>query len=154
MPYTKEQMKEYNREYNKQNPRDTKEYSKNYYQKNKERLLQLEKERYRKKNPIPKIKFTPEEQKESKDKARIKYRATEKGQKIIKKQDWKKRGVKFTAEEFETIWSQYWKQTECECCGINFTEEWKHKKCLDHDHNTGEFRFILCWTCNINRKSD
>ena len=35
----------------------------------------------------------------------------------------------------------------CEICGIEFNNTvWKNK---DHDHYTGEFRFVLCSTCNF-----
>ena len=36
----------------------------------------------------------------------------------------------------------------CECCGISPEESSKGKLCYDHDHNTMEFRGVLCHTCN------
>ena len=33
--------------------------------------------------------------------------------------------------------------SHCDCCGVLLT-----KPCLDHDHNTLEFRGWLCYSCN------
>ena len=38
----------------------------------------------------------------------------------------------------------------CELCNIKFTQEIKDQRCMDHDHNTGYFRKVLCRGCNAN----
>ena len=40
---------------------------------------------------------------------------------------------------------RFWSTSNCEIC--NKIVEGKNK-CIDHDHNTGEFRGILCQRCN------
>ena len=83
------------------------------------------------------------------------YRNTDKGIKSRFKKKWKLRGVKFTDEEFESIWKEYTTQTHCEFCYTELNKnDYRTKKCLDHDHETGQFRFILCFYCNITRQSD
>ena len=47
-------------------------------------------------------------------------------------------------------WSHYRKQETCEMCGDRFVpNSFNKKKCADHDHLTGEFRFALCNDCNL-----
>ena len=59
---------------------------------------------------------------------------------------WKRRGVVGDLEAIHDRWEQ---ATNCEVCGVSFEGV---KKCMDHDHDTGEFRQILCASCN-NRDS-
>ena len=47
-----------------------------------------------------------------------------------------------TEEMYEDIMSR----TECEICKCSL--EGKGKRHIDHDHQTGEFRGVLCNTCN------
>jgi len=54
--------------------------------------------------------------------------------------------INFTDEEFEFIWGVYESIEECMKCGKTFKNS--RDKCFDHDHSTGEPRYILCRTCN------
>lgn len=55
-----------------------------------------------------------------------------------------------TVEEYEAMWEA--QQGKCKICGqhiaVHSTE--RHKvACIDHDHETGRVRGLLCWHCNI-----
>jgi len=62
---------------------------------------------------------------------------------------WKKRGLIY--EDYDKLYDYYLSVEECENCGIELNQDTGTKKCMDHDHNTGEFRNILCMTCNFIR---
>ena len=146
MPFDrKEYMKKYNREYHKKKPRDKKDYSKNYYKQNKDALLAQQREYYHQ-NKEKKLEYQKNYYKEN---------SYDKNPKKYLKSCWKSAGVKFTDEEFESIWKEYTTQSHCEFCYTELNNnDYRTKKCLDHDHETGKFRFILCWYCNITRQSD
>tara|TARA_R110002020_G_scaffold3189_1_gene14590 strand:- start:108 stop:446 length:339 start_codon:yes stop_codon:yes gene_type:complete len=57
--------------------------------------------------------------------------------------NWKRRGVKGDLNELYEI---YIGTLKCQCCEYIFTCD--KNKCLDHNHETGEFRKILCRNCN------
>tara|TARA_R110000787_G_scaffold135927_1_gene248312 strand:- start:243 stop:701 length:459 start_codon:yes stop_codon:yes gene_type:complete len=64
---------------------------------------------------------------------------------------WKRRGVKFTEEEFEFLYASYINTTECQLnIHINCSKTFKNTKDrhLDHDHKTGKPRAICCCKCN------
>jgi len=55
--------------------------------------------------------------------------------------------INFTDEEFEFIWGVYENIDKCMLCSNEFKNSFD--KCLDHNHYTGEVRYILCRNCNF-----
>tara|TARA_R110000744_G_scaffold4266_3_gene15533 strand:- start:3040 stop:3369 length:330 start_codon:yes stop_codon:yes gene_type:complete len=101
-----------------------KEYNKIYREKNKEKLLEYNK--------------TPECLKSKK----ISEWKTK--MKIILREN----------EDWDSVYEYYLICERCDNCDVTLTKE-KYSsstsKCLDHDHNTGFIRNILCNSCNIKR---
>jgi hypothetical protein len=62
------------------------------------------------------------------------------------KSSWKKYGLIVTEEEFESIYYMYIYATNCELCNKEFPNT--QDRSMDHDHETGEFRNIVCNKCN------
>jgi hypothetical protein len=67
------------------------------------------------------------------------------------KSEWIKNDVKFTNDEFEFIWLEYKKAVNCDLCKTKFKNSLD--KQLEHNHDTGEVRNIVCRSCN-QRKED
>ena len=65
---------------------------------------------------------------------------------MIKK--WKKRGL--ISEIYGAIYDYYNGVLNCERCSVTLTtgENCKTRKCLDHCHQTGLFRDVICHSCN------
>ena len=59
--------------------------------------------------------------------------------------NWKRRGIIDT--DYEALFEYYLNCTECMICLNRFDK--RINKHLDHDHDTGEPRFILCRSCNV-----
>ena len=62
------------------------------------------------------------------------------------KSKWKQRGL--VIDNFEEIWEKYMTTTNCDTCNVLLEGRGRNQKCMDHDHNTGLFRNILCKSCN------
>jgi hypothetical protein len=77
------------------------------------------------------------------------YNQTPKERKRIIIKNWMRRGLKFSSEsrfkDAETLFAEYQKNERCEACGSDYTNT---KRCMDHCHKSGEFRFFLCTKCN------
>ena len=58
--------------------------------------------------------------------------------------NWKKRGLIY--HNFDELYEVYIKTMNCQHCGKEFPNT--KDRCLDHDHETGTFRKIVCRGCN------
>ena len=118
-------------------PHDAKAYGKKYREENKDKA-----KAYREENK-DKAKAWEEKNKVYRKEYRENYRKSKAGIKNRLKCDWRRRGVKGNLDELFEIW---WDTKECWICGHDFSVS---RKCLDHDHKTGEFRYICCHICNV-----
>tara|TARA_R110000803_G_C11718477_1_gene287889 strand:- start:4 stop:384 length:381 start_codon:yes stop_codon:yes gene_type:complete len=81
-----------------------------------------------------------------KEKERLKkYRSTENGIKSYRISKWKYRGM--IHDDFDSVYEIYFHTWNCEYCGCEFKNT--KDRCLDHNHETGEVRAILCNRCNV-----
>jgi len=64
--------------------------------------------------------------------------------------NWKKYGlICREGESYQDIYSFVMSIEKCNLCNIKFNNEnHSQKRCMDHDHNTGYFRQVLCRRCN------
>ena len=71
------------------------------------------------------------------------WRENEDNRKNVRMKKWLGRGV---VGDLQAIYDRWEQATNCEACGVSFEGI---KKCLDHEHTSGEVRFILCNGCNL-----
>lgn len=64
------------------------------------------------------------------------------------KYGWKRYGL--IMDNFEEIYKDYIHATHCDLCGKEFTKSIDRQ--MEHDHQTGEFRNIVCSSCNSLKK--
>ena len=63
--------------------------------------------------------------------------------------NWKKRGlICREGESYQDIYSFVMNIENCNLCNVKFNDESNNLRCMDHDHNTGYFRKVLCKSCN------
>lgn len=64
---------------------------------------------------------------------------------------WRGRGLNHTNEEIKEILVLFHECKNCQKCGkiLSYENGKSSQKCMDHDHDTGKFRAVLCRGCNI-----
>ena len=156
----KDRIKQYAKAYYVENKSKMQEYQKKYqteYRK-KEGFKEWKKDYmknylpgYNKKNPPDPVKQKERMKKYfEKNRERLNeywrnYRKTDRGKEVMRINNWKQIGVKDT--DFRLLYESYKKETHCWICGCEYTRP--RQKHLDHDHETGEVRYICCMKCNI-----
>lgn len=142
---TKENRKKLNEEYrkNKLNKEKKREYNKIYTksEKGKENRKKYE-ESEKGKETIKKYRKS-----ENGKEAQKRYYQTENGKKSIFKNHWKSYGLNM--ENFEEIYKRYTDAIFCDICECVLEGNGRNRKCMDHDHDTGEFRNVVCNYCNV-----
>ena len=121
-----------------------KEYKRLYYEKNKERIKERDRLYYEKNKEIIR---------EQQIVYQRLYHQTEKGIKGYRINNWKRSGV--VCHDFEELYKTYMNISFCDFCKVELTYDkttTATTKCLDHDHVSGEFRNILCHSCNVKRR--
>ena len=73
-----------------------------------------------------------------------------KDHKAKKKDNWKSRGMKIDHDDFDYVYNKYIHATNCDLCNKLFTKS--NDRQLDHNHETGEVRNIVCCKCNYYKK--
>ena len=131
-------------------PIDRKEYMKEYRLRNKDKIKERTRE-YNKRNRDKIREYKKEYDKAYHEKNRDKireykkeYSQTENGKKTYTIGSWKKHGL--IHDDYDALYEKYINTDKCEICNKVFENSFY--RCMDHDHITGEFRYILCRTCN------
>ena len=154
MPYTEEEKKEYKKQYYQKNKEKILEHKKEYYKKNKEH-----KKEYYKKNK-EKVKESGKEYREQNKEKRKEYDKKYKQLPEVKKRntisEWVNVfGLKESKENLDRIYHLRETQELCNACDIKLTRNGDRSStepCMDHDHETGRFRHIICRSCNSQDK--
>jgi hypothetical protein len=80
------------------------------------------------------------------------YRKSKKSKKWFKLRDWKRSGL--VCDNYDELYNHYLKTAYCDACKVKLSIDKKTTsttKCMDHCHETGLFRNILCHSCNVKR---
>jgi len=73
------------------------------------------------------------------------YRSTPNGKKRCVIADWKHQGLK---GDYENIYERFINTKYCDKCNVFLEGKGGNRRCMDHDHTTGQFRMVCCSRCN------
>tara|TARA_R110000823_G_scaffold283566_1_gene401726 strand:- start:245 stop:673 length:429 start_codon:yes stop_codon:yes gene_type:complete len=83
----------------------------------------------------------------------MKYKMSETAKKRMKCQSWVKHGL--IHNDIDELYEYYLNVKNCETCQIPLISgryNRSNTRTMDHNHNTGEFRNVLCQRCNTRLK--
>ena len=128
----KEKIKEKNKQYRENNKESISQQKKEYNKSNKEKTKEYNKQ-YREKNP----EYIKE------------YNKTDKCIKSNRISQWKTK-YKIIEDNWNLLYEIYINTNRCDICNVKLIDGSKcnRGKCLDHDHESGYFRGVLCYECN------
>lgn len=117
-----------------------------YYQRNRDLILFQRREWYlkNKDNVLQQRKSYYQNNKDKVLSREAGYYETEKGKKRKTINAWKRNGL--IADDYEALYDLRENAEKCDVCDKVFKPD--EKRCMDHDHETGKFRQILCYSCN------
>jgi hypothetical protein len=153
----KEKKKEYDKEYYLKNNEKVKEYQKKYRLKNKEKKKEYDKEYYLKNNEHFKEYYLKNKEKVKEYVKEYRLKNREKYLKYMR--DWHQKPenigrnknyklikrYNLTLEQFNDKLKN--QNNKCTLCYTTFDEK-INKACVDHNHQTGKIRDLLCSFCN------
>jgi len=124
-------------------PYDRKESDRRYREKNKEKIKESNR-KYEKENKEKRKEYRETNKEKIKEYQKIspvyyKYRSI---------YHWKSRGI--IDDDYDALFEVYVKETHCWICGKEYVK--RNHRHLDHDHDTGEPRYICCASCNSKLK--
>ena len=96
------------------------------------------------KNKEDKAAYMKQYKNPNKAKHQKKYGESPTGKKFYTLKNWKKRGI--NDDDIDSVYDYYLLQTNCMICNKEFKNS--RDRHLDHDHDTGEIRYICCNFCN------
>tara|TARA_R110002167_G_scaffold54644_1_gene155689 strand:+ start:472 stop:957 length:486 start_codon:yes stop_codon:yes gene_type:complete len=76
------------------------------------------------------------------------YRQSEKGKKSNRISRWKQKGL--ISDNYDEIYDRYISSNNCELCNKEYKNT--RDRHMDHDHQIGKFRNIVCLSCNNSSK--
>jgi len=154
MPSTEEEKKErkriYQKKYREKNRKRKLEKQREYDKAHKKEKAVYDKE-YRQTHK-QKIKEYVDKHKEKKREYNKEYCQTPAGKKSYTISRWKQWGL--ICDDYDSLYAHYIVAEICDECNMRFGEKGDGSgtfRCMDHDHETGEFRNFLCNKCNLAR---
>ena len=97
--------------------------------------------------------YTPEQAKQRQREACKAYSQSERGKKNSRTTKWISRGLKFEeGQTLDEVYQRFLDTPNCELCSCAFdtgTKRCKKTKVMDHNHETGYCRAIICHSCNV-----